>query len=305
MAGTCINTIKLLGFGSLGLLTSSIIYQSIQNIPQLIHQLNSIYQFNVAQLNQQISKTKAFVFGTRIVNGLLTGFSTLFFSLAFKYSVVDEKHPYLLYAAIGAPLSLIGLYLNAWSYEGKILDKKQAGSTTTTTNLPENAVEKKKSAKFAFVTPTAPSSISTASEDDDEEEEEEDDDEPVEVVSRVNTVDELGRSYVHLSDESGISTPTSTQPSSPHLKQQDDGNGHADVNDMPKPAKKGNEDQKEKAKEKNDGEIEAEIESTLLKKEIIHDLQQIQSGYSIASYISGASLVLAAVGLFGDFYFVH
>ena len=44
MAGTCITTIKLLGVGSLGLLSSSIIYQSLTKLPELIHQFNC--QFN-------------------------------------------------------------------------------------------------------------------------------------------------------------------------------------------------------------------------------------------------------------------
>ncbi|CAK9439697.1 uncharacterized protein LODBEIA_P37970 [Lodderomyces beijingensis] len=289
MAGTCISTIKVLGLGSLGLLTTSIIYQSIQNIPQLINQINSIYQFNLSQLNHQIYKTKTFILGSRIVNGLLTGLSTVLFSLAFKYSSADEKHPYLIYAAIGAPLSLLGLYYNAWFAEDKILSKDGNGSFLKQ--------QKKKHTKFASSTTTVtnPSSVATPDIDYEEGEvqDDEEDDESAEVISKVNTADELGRSYVHLSDESGISTPTSTQPPSPTLKHQEEEEAHGETSQQP-----------QEAKPEDENEVDTEIETTLLKKEVVQDLQHIQSGYTVASYVSGISLTLAVVGLFGDFYFV-
>ena len=41
MAGTCIATVKIVGVSSLGLLTSSLTYQTIQGIPALINELNT------------------------------------------------------------------------------------------------------------------------------------------------------------------------------------------------------------------------------------------------------------------------
>ncbi|KAI3404479.1 hypothetical protein KGF56_002671 [Candida oxycetoniae] len=292
---SCISTIKLLGLGSLGLLTTSIIYQSIQNIPQLIDGINSIYQLNLSTLNHQILKTKQYILGSRIINGVLTGLSTLFFSLAFKYSAVDEKHPYLIYAAIGAPLSLFGLYYKAWIYEDKILSKSESG----------------KDRKHTKFTSPVTSSVSTSDieyEDGDEgedaggKEKKKDYSEPTETISKVCSAEnELGRSYVHLSDESGISTPTSTQPPSPQIKQQNNQHEDEDEDDI---VIGESSEQPRKAKTVEEIEVDAEVETILIKKEVVQDLKHIRSGYYIASYISGVSLTLAVVGLFGDFYFL-
>lgn len=266
MAGTCVNTIKLLGLGSLGLLTSSLIQQSIQNIPTLITQINSIYQLQISTLNAKIKETKTYLFSSRVVNGLLAGLSTLFFTLAFKYSPIDEKHPYLVYSAFGAPLTLLGLYFKAWIYEEKVLNKQDV-----------SVVKKDSSARSSHVA----SSVVSADDDDD--------DEAAQVISKVNSVDELGRSYVHLSDESGLSTPTASQPASPQIRHQE---GDHDVEDQPQPSLKEGDD------------VDLEIEATLTKKEVIQDLEHIKLGYTIGSYISGLSLTVAIVGLFGDFYFL-
>lgn len=272
MTGTCVNTIKLLGLGSLGLLTSSLIQQSIQNIPNLITQINSIYQLNVITLNTKIAESKGYIFGSRLVNGFLTGLSTLFFTLAFKYSPTDEKHPYLVYAAIGAPLTLLGLYYKTWVYEEKILKKQDV-----------SIWKKDASSKNSSHVPSSVVSV------DDEEQDE------AEVISKVNSVDELGRSYVHLSDESGLSTPTSSQPASPQIRHQE---GEHDVEDEQQQQQQ----QPYEGTSKEEAEVELEIEATLAKKEIVQDLEHIKSGYTIGSYISGLSLTIAIVGLFGDFY---
>lgn len=272
MTGTCVNTIKLLGLGSLGLLTSSLIQQSVQNIPNLITQLNAIYSLNVITLNSKITEVKSYLFSSRVVNGLLTGLSTLFFTLAYKYSPIDEKHPYLVYAAIGAPLTLFGLYYKAWGYEDKILSKQDV-----------SVFKKGSSSKTSS---HAPSSVVSVDDDEDEPQ----------VISKVSSVDELGRSYVHLSDESGLSTPTSSQPASPQIRHQE---GDRDVED---------EQQQQQQQQPHEGtsaqeaEVEIEIENTLTKKEIVQDLKHIKSGYTIGSYVSGLSLTIAVVGLFGDFY---
>ena len=272
MTGTCVNTIKLLGLGSLGLLTSSLIQQSVQNIPNLITQLNAIYSLNVITLNSKITEVKSYLFSSRVVNGLLTGLSTLFFTLAYKYSPIDEKHPYLVYAAIGAPLTLFGLYYKAWGYEDKILSKQDV-----------SVFKKGSSSKTSS---HAPSSVVSVDDDEDEPQ----------VISKVSSVDELGRSYVHLSDESGLSTPTSSQLASPQIRHQE---GDRDVEDEQQQQQQ---QQPREGTSAQEAEVEIEIENTLTKKEIVQDLKHIKSGYTIGSYVSGLSLTIAVVGLFGDFY---
>lgn len=98
----------------------------------------------------------------------------------------------------------------------------------------------------------------------------------------------LGKSYVHLSDESGISTPNSTtsHPSTPKLepRQQEQ--------EQPTPA----DDDVEL-------EVEQEVENILIKKQVVQNLKKIESGYTIASYVSGISFVIASIGLIGDYYY--
>ncbi|KAI5952239.1 hypothetical protein KGF54_003105 [Candida jiufengensis] len=291
MAGACINTIKLLGLGSLGLLTSSIIYQSIQNIPILINQLNSIYQFNILKLNNQINLTKQYIFGSRIVNILLTGLSTLLFTLAFKFSPIDEKHPYLIYSAIGAPLTIAGIYYTSWNYEDKILSKPDLTDRTPKTFTTNTTTT------TSTTTPSSIISEEDANDNDRHNEHIDEFDEP-EIISKVSTADELGRSYVHLSDESGISTPTSTQPPSPQIKHQsdDEEEEHEVESESHEP---------KEVDHINDAEVESEIENILIKKEVIQDLEKIQFGYNIGSYISGFSFCIALIGLIGDFYIVN
>ncbi|EMG49326.1 ATG33 Autophagy-related protein 33 [Candida maltosa Xu316] len=259
MAGTCITTIKFLGVGSLGLLTSSIVYQSITNLPNLIQQFNCQFQPSASTsaielFNQQLSKLKTFIFGNRLINGGLTVLSTALFTLAFKYSPVYEKHPYLIYSALGAPLTLIVLYFKNWNYEATLLSKKPVELKTNESKEKVNHNE------------------------------EEDEEEP-EIISKVTSADSLlGRSYVHLSDESGISTPNSSQPATPKVQPKDD------------------EQQPVEDKTQEELEVEQEVENILVKKEIVQELKKVESGYIVGSYVSGTSLLIAIVGLFGDYY---
>ncbi|KAF6063970.1 putative integral membrane protein [Candida albicans] len=248
MAGTCITTIKLLGVGSLGLLSSSIIYQSLTKLPELIHQFNCQFNTNkdggthssITLFEQQLYRLKNIIFGNRLINGALTAISTGLFALAFKYSVSNEKHPYLIYAALGAPLSFISLYYNIYSVEEKILSQQKSKSTS----VAKTRTKSKHS--------------------------------------------ESSKSYVHLSDESGISTPNSTtsHPSTPKLEP------HQQEQEQPTPA----DDDVEL-------EVEQEVENILIKKQVVQNLKKIESGYTIASYVSGISFVIASIGLIGDYYY--
>ncbi|EGV62165.1 hypothetical protein CANTEDRAFT_95056, partial [Yamadazyma tenuis ATCC 10573] len=95
MTGTCVNSIKIIGVGSLGLLSGSLAYQSIKLIPQLIEEVSSSVS-NATYSNIRLGK---------FISRVLVGLSTTCFYLAYKYSPGNEKHPYLLYALVGGILS--------------------------------------------------------------------------------------------------------------------------------------------------------------------------------------------------------
>ena len=283
MAGTCITTIKLLGVGSLGLLSSSIIYQSLTKLPEFIHQFNC--QFNTDKDNgtnssitlfeQQLYRLKNIIFGNRLINGALTTISTGLFALAFKYSVSNERHPYLIYAALGAPLSLISLYYNIYSVEEKILFQQQQQQKSKSAGVGKT----KKKLKNVEVSAGK------------QEEDQAYDDEPAELISKITSSDSLlGKSYVHLSDESGISTPNSTtsHPSTPKLE--------PNQQEQEQPTAAAVDDEVEL-------EVEQEVENILIKKQVVQNLKKIESGYTIASYVSGISFVIASIGLIGDYYY--
>lgn len=93
-----------------------------------------------------------------------------------------------------------------------------------------------------------------------------------------------------------FSTPTSSQPASPQIRHQE---GDRDVEDEQQQQQQ---QQPREGTSAQEAEVEIEIENTLTKKEIVQDLKHIKSGYTIGSYVSGLSLTIAVVGLFGDFY---
>ena len=113
------------------------------------------------------------------------------------------------------------------------------------------------------------------------------------MISKITSSDSLlGKSYVHLSDESGISTPNSTtsHPSTPKLE----------------PHQQEQEQEQEQPTPADDDvelEVEQEVENILIKKQVVQNLKKIESGYTIASYVSGISFVIASIGLIGDYYY--
>lgn len=121
MAHTCITVIKVLGASSLGLLTSSLAYQSIQSIPLLINQLNARANFNFAEISAGV---RSKITWTRVINVVAGVLSAGLLSVAFKYSSPKDKHPYIIYSALSAPLALLGTYYQSYGYETKLLRKK-------------------------------------------------------------------------------------------------------------------------------------------------------------------------------------
>ncbi|CAI5758990.1 unnamed protein product [Candida verbasci] len=244
MAGTCINVIKLIGLGSLGLLTTQLNYEFFNIIPNVINNItnnistttttttNNNYNSN-SSTNKSLFTIKNQIINSRIVQGILNLISTASFITAYNYSSVTEKHPYLIYASI--PASLIYLIYHNYQIEEKLLQKSAKSNTTTNTTNDIKPI-KSKTQKLS------------------------------------DSVDD----FVHLS-ESGDTTPELT---------------NSESEDQPTTTNK----------TKEELEIDQEIENTLLQKEINIDLKKIENGYKVGSIISGASFLIATIGLIGDFY---
>lgn len=112
MAGTCITTIKLVGVGSLGLLTGSLALQAVNVIPELIRELNIKLESGYSNLN-------VLKYGKYVNTGLLhLGVGCLY--LAYNYSPVNEKHPYLIYSILGGIIGFGYTYYQTWNYEKSI-----------------------------------------------------------------------------------------------------------------------------------------------------------------------------------------
>lgn len=202
--GYCIASVKIIGVGSLGLLSASLTYKSMQTIPLLISDLSkNIYSSSPssASIKSYVNKVEELIVRSRFVNLVLGSVSSAMLALAFKSSPPGAKHPYLIYAALGAPLTIAGLYYKAYKYEQKLLGRE----------IERLAIPATEEAKAI-----ADEEISK-----DEVEKEEDD-----VVNVASDTESLGKSYVHVSDEesssSTTSTPTSTAANSPKISAKPD-----------------------------------------------------------------------------------
>lgn len=216
MTGTCINTIKVIGVSSLGLLTASLSYQSVEVIPKLIDELTT----KVSNSNWCTIK-----YG-KLINKLLVGLSTSCFILSYKYSPINEKHPYLIYSILGGLASLGYTYFSSCK-------------------------EEKKLSKFNVPKPSPKTKVINEANEDNE--------------------DDLGKSYIHVSDED--STSTSSTPSQ-------------SVAASPKP-------------EADD--IEDEINLTLFKKEMKMSYVNLKSIYLTGAGCFGFTFLISTIGIIGDF----
>lgn len=108
--GRCITVITFGGVTSLGLLTGSLLYESLQNIPELIRSLNTQDSFHTQEGKSVLKKIKSHFSISNIVNLALAVLSTSAFRTAYKCSGSSGKHPYLIYSALGAPLALLTLF---------------------------------------------------------------------------------------------------------------------------------------------------------------------------------------------------
>lgn len=235
MTGTCVNSIKLMGLGSIGLLTGSLAYQSVQIIPKLINELNH----NLTNDNWSLIKCG------KVINKVLLGISTSCFVLSYKYSPTNEKHPYLIYALLGTLISYGYTYYQSCKLE-KSLNKFS-----------------KPSAKP--VTKPQPESVS----------------EPVVPESGPDRDDDLGKSYIHVSDEDSTSatlTPTHSTPGSPRPSEP-----------VSNP------------KLEEDDDIELEISMALFKKEMVNNSLSLKSIYLKGAGFLGMTFLISSIGVIGEF----
>lgn len=141
MAGSCITAVKFIGVSSLGLLTGSLTYQTLQSIPELIKHL-SIANYTASStetLKLYLGEVEEFIIQSRFANGTLAALAGALLTIAYKYSPSSEQHPYLLYAAFGAPLTLAGVYYNASAFENRLLQRRfETVKKVTTPAKPAN-----------------------------------------------------------------------------------------------------------------------------------------------------------------------
>lgn len=236
--------VKIIGVGSLGLLSGSLIYQSFESIPQWIKQINS-YEYNDKFISELI-RIKRSINTTRIFNLVLGGLSSCFFGISYMTSTVNEKHPYLLYLSLIGPITLVTLFYNNYN-----------NFTSLSTKLHQEKLQLQHDhlQQHGKLDSSQDGKLDSSQ-------------------------DDLGKSYIHVSeDESSTSTPSSSTPNSPTLSEK----GYdQDI--------------------KIDQEIDQEIDQTLIKREFVNDLDNMESSYNIGSIISGLGFLLSLVGIVGDFY---
>ncbi|ODV82420.1 uncharacterized protein CANTADRAFT_4415 [Suhomyces tanzawaensis NRRL Y-17324] len=241
---TCIASVKVIGVSSLGLLAGLLSYLAIEVIPSLIRDLTRGYSPSTS-FQTHYQQIKVLILGSRAVGLLLGAVSTGLLALAYSYSPPSGKHPYLIYAALGAPTAIAGLYQQGYRHEAKLL---QAEEKTLKEQVAPQAAQVVEEVKAQQVT-------SDGGDGGDD--------------------DSLGRSYIHVSDEESStttgSTPGSSAAQSPTI--------HAS-----EPA----------------ASIEQEVESALVKKELVHDLRMLRSSYVVGSSVAGVGFLIGVVGLFGE-----
>lgn len=121
MGFNSIASVKLVGVSSLGLLAGALSYQAYTGIPTLIRELslhvNSLLQLNV------IERALAAITSIRVASVTLGGLASAAFAVAFRVSPPKAKHPYLIYAALGAPVALISAYYKSHAYEARLIEQ--------------------------------------------------------------------------------------------------------------------------------------------------------------------------------------
>lgn len=281
MPGTCVTTIKVLGVALLGLLTSSLVYTVYDEIPRLIKEI-STNGVEASSNKKSCGSLSCFVPGVRATLGVLGGASTFLFSLAYLYSPAYAQHPYLIYASLVSPLTLVGVYYfgNGIRYEEKVKQVvsdvvKQSKTTKSVLKVKELPTEE---------APSVPISASTTND----------------IKPKVSEEDDLGKSYIHVNDNFDVTSATDS------VKSLDD---YEAVEEQDTPAEDSSDEEtglaptKVESVEENES-VNDEITRILTGKELALTLGQLKDSYGVGSLISGVGFVVASIGVFGEYYFL-
>lgn len=188
MGGTCIATVKIIGVSSLGLLSSSLAYQTTRGIPLILDNL----KIRISALADMdiLATIKQLIYIARVNYLTLGSLASGLLALAYRASPANEKHPYLIYLALGAPLAILSALYRGYNEEKSLINRVKGGE-----NLRSRKERKQTKTK----------------EGEDESEEAKGDDSLI------------GRSYIHISDEDSslTSTPAGSTPNSPRTNSVD------------------------------------------------------------------------------------
>ncbi|KAG7846754.1 hypothetical protein KL941_002547 [Ogataea angusta] len=97
---SCLRIVKLVGIGSLGLATSSFGLAAYNAVPDLINST----KLSILDSRELRNRFRGLLVQVRSILAVFGTAASVLFSMAYTRSPVTGKHPYLVYAALGAPL---------------------------------------------------------------------------------------------------------------------------------------------------------------------------------------------------------
>lgn len=260
--GRCLSVIKIAGATSLGLLTGSLAYQTWEAIPQLIRQLNGLGADEKHE--SALSSIRSNFTISNLVNIFFAVCSSGLFTMAYKYASPTGKHPYLVYSALGGPLALVALYYKGAGVQCS-LTRRSSGKTSNECGKAFGAcVSKAKS--LVGKTCCKSRKCNTVKKEN----------ATAALVEKTSEEENLGLSYIHVSEDLSTSTPNTSVPGSPLLAEPTE------------------------SATSSSSAIETEVENALSKKAMVRDLEALQSGSTIASAVAATGLFISTVGVIGE-----
>ncbi|OWB79438.1 hydrolase activity protein [[Candida] boidinii] len=297
--GKCITIIKLVGTGSVGIASSYLLYNSIDIIKNLIPNIN-IIQENDKTKNSITSKIIKLINSNRL---LFTSFSLIslrLFSLAYTHSNKSGKHPYLIYASITIPLSIISYYLNCFKFEQNLLKIYNPNSFTVKSNnnlcsFIKNS--RKSTLKFSI------NKINYLQELNNDKY-----DSIKKILNSINNFlnNRLNNiESIQEGEESTTTTATATATATTTTTSEETSPlDNSIYNSVKKPEFTGDESLEEELPKsiavKDEDEIE--INNALILSETKTNLRKLSNGYKITAGISSLSFIISVIGLLGDNY---
>lgn len=240
------NSLKIMGLTSLGFLSFSFGYQSLNNVSNMIKE----FQINLKQSLTSNSLKQILSRILKTINQSLTCFlglglaSSVFLLSAFIYAPSNKKHPYLLYTSSGTFVLLSVLCRRLLKIEKNIRKKK------VDTDQKNQLVNKSTECNELNVKKTdCDSNLIQISE--------------FETESQSGSLKKINDDCKDISVQSNDHSPSSSLESN---------------------------------------KIKNEVESVLMRKDIVKDLTRIKDSYSLASIISAAVFIMGFIGLIGDYY---